>query len=399
MKEMLRKFLLIPVCVVALVAVTSIFLSLTTSAAVLGQTTPPQPPGTIPSEPDPTETPANPPGNTPTRQPAPPAATATPTPVSISDGRVRANGWILAKVVGNRLSETIYGVAVAPRLYRSDDNGRTWAFVKRNPAITDFLVSPADPGVLYSTFPIECESNAQTPLYRSDNSGVSWHELAPGFNVLPLIADPTDSDVVIGTSCDGLYRSEDGGWTWSILSTSANSDFWTEFDPVEIDAAYFADGDTAQLTHLYALVRNEESSLVLYSGDSGATWSEVTPMGEPLQFHALAVDPYVLGRLWLTEENGIWTTEDQGQFWGFSSSGLDGGIENGLSDIVQHPDDLLFVGSGMGLYTKPVDETMWTLAGNRTLQRQEIVALLLTESAASQVWINAANGVYRYFLE
>jgi photosystem II stability/assembly factor-like uncharacterized protein len=312
---------------------------------------------------------------------------------------VRANGWILEKVIGNRLSDTIYGVAVAPRLYRSNDNGRTWAFVKRNPAITDFLMSPASPNVLYSTFPIECEGNAEVPLYRSDNSGVNWQELAPGFNVLPLIADPQDSDVVIGASCDGLYRSEDGGWTWSMLSTSASDDFWANYAPVEIEAAYYVDGDTALLTHLYALVRGEEGSIVLYSGDGGATWSEITPLGDPLQFYALAVDPYILGRLWLTEENGVWTTEDQGQFWGFSRSGLEDGIENGLSDIVQHPNDLLFVGSGMGLYSKPVSEPVWALAGNRTLQRQEIATLLLTDSADWQVWINAANGVYRYFLE
>lgn len=395
MNRSLRSLLLIPLLVVALVAAITFALSLASSATVLGQTTPPQPPGTIPDVPTPR--PTDPPASAPTSAPVSPPA--TPVPVSISDSRVRANGWILQKVIGNPLSDTIFGVAVAPRLYRSDDNGRTWAFIKRNPAITDFVMSPANPSVLYSAFPIECEGNAQVPFYRSNNSGIDWLELAPGFNVLPLIADPQDSDIVIGAGCDGLYRSDDGGWTWSMLSTSANDAFWSDYTPVEIEASYYADGDIASLTHLYALVRGDSGSLVLHSGDGGFTWSEITPMGDRLHFYALAVDDYMLGRLWLTEENGIWTTEDQGQFWGFSSRGLDAAIENGLSDIVQHPDDLLFVGSGMGLYSKPVSDTLWELVGNRALQRQEIATLLLTDSADWQIWVNAANGVYRYFLE
>jgi photosystem II stability/assembly factor-like uncharacterized protein len=387
MNRSIRSLLLWPISIVALIATIALLLSLGNPQILQGQTAVPT--STVPPTVSPLPTPVQP--------PAPP----TPRPIPISDSRVRANGWILQEVVGNRLSSTIYGVAIAPRLYRSDDDGRTWSLLLRNPPITDFLMSPASPATLYSTLPIDCADDlGPTSLYRSDNGGVTWTPLNQGFDLLPLLADPTDEDVVIAAGCDGLYRTEDGGWSWSPLSTAPENPVWEQYSARQIAPVYFGAGEIAALKYLYALVAAEQGeSRLLFSGDSGATWTEITPPDVEVAFNALTVDLWEVGRVWLSEEGGVWSTEDQGQYWGLSRRGLDDAIDRGLSDILLTPSERLYLGSGLGLYSKEVANPLWEKVGNRTIQRQDVQSLLYTESGETQIWINAANGVYKLAIE
>lgn len=391
MKQTIRSFIILPLFIVALVSSLALLLSLGNTRNAQGQTAPPT--STVP----PTRSPLPTPPPTPIRRPIAP----TPRPIQISDGRVRANGWILEEVIGNRLSSTIYGLAIAPRLYRSDDNGSSWVLVRRNPEIDAFLMSAADADVLYSALPIACEDDADVgTLYRSENGGFSWFALNQGFELRPLIVDPQDADIVIAAGCDGLYRTEDGGWSWSPLSTASEQILWEEYRALEIESVYYADGETPTLDNLYLLVGDEEdASLLLFSEDGGANWSEISPMDVALHFKSMTVDPREIGRVWLSEENGVWSTEDQGQYWGLSTRGLESALPYGLTDILLDNSERLFLGTGLGVYGKDVTTSLWAKLGNSTIQRQDIEGLLYTDSAEEQIWLNAANGVYRLAIQ
>jgi len=386
MKHRVRSLILLPLAIVAMIATAALLLSFGNPQILQGQTAIPT--STVP----PTISPLP----TPQRPPAP-----TPRPIPISDSRVRANGWILQEVIGNRLSSTIYGVAIAPRLYRSNDDGVTWSLMLRNPAITDFLMSPANPATLYSTLPIDCTVEVErTSLYRSDNGGATWTPLNPGFDLLPLVADPDDEDILIATGCDGLYRTEDGGWSWSPLSTSLDNPVWEEYGARQIAPVYFAEGESPTLDHLYALVSNRDgASLLFYSQDGGENWMEISPMDVEVAFTALTIDLWQIGRVWLSEESGVWSTEDQGQYWGLSRRGLDDAAARGLSDILLTPDEQLYLASGLGLYSKEVATPLWQKVGSQAIRRQNVQTLLYTESSGEQVWLNSANGVYRFTIQ
>lgn len=386
MSERIRSLVITPLAIVAFVAFFSLLLSVGNPERVQGQTAPTAPTGTVPA------TATSTPG--PTRPAPTPTAPARPGPTR--DARARANGWILEKVVGNRLISTIYGVALAPRLYRSSDDGATWSLVARGESPVDFLVSPANPNVLYSNAPIDCADGSESaPLQRSSDGGARWQMLMPGFDVQPLIADPGDANILIGAGCDGLYRSEDGGWSWMPLSTMMDAPIWQTHRAQKIEAVYFAGGDEATLDNLYVLAVDEAGNgAVLYSDDGGVTWLEVSPMGAELVVEDFAIDPWTVGRVWLSEATGVWQTEDQGDFWTLSARGLEDALEAGISAIVFHADDLLYVGSGAGVYTKESGETAWSPAGSGIVQQQTVDGLLLTDSAPAQIWVNSAHGVY-----
>ena len=104
-------------------------------------------------------------------------------------------------------------------------------------------------------------------LLRSDDDGRTWESLgAPPVGDIAL--SPTDSQVVVVTTAEGLARSDDGGRTFALLAGSPGALLlaWT-------DAGLFAVAANGQV-HL--------------SPDSGASWMPRGSMGgEPV---ALAAD-------------------------------------------------------------------------------------------------------------
>jgi hypothetical protein len=395
MKKAIRSYLFLPLAAILLVAIPALLFSLTGHApTVLAQTIPAPtatgtippvitatPTGTIPSSPLPTPVP--------TRRPVSPL----PRPVqAVTDGRIRVGGEVLEKVIGNRLSPTIYGFTFSGVLYRTPNNGRTWALVTRTPDVDEFLMSPADPYVLYSTYPLNCRSTLAAPLYRSDDGGLTWDDVEPDMSLLPLLADPDDSDVVIAAACDGIYITEDGGFTWSALSTADTEPLWDTYVGLEMESS---EGSSFYLRANSAT----GESVILYSEDGGETWAIISPeaTSDPLSITSLAVDPYMNGYVWFAESQGVWSTEDLGQFWGLSSAGLSNVLPDGLNDVIIHTTDQLFLATEQGFYSKSVGSTRWTKLGRETVAL-DVFNFLFTDSLPSRLWLNTENGVYRYLV-
>ncbi len=395
MKKAIRSYLFLPLAAILLVAIPALLFSISGhSATALAQTVPTAgPTSTIP--PVETATPTSTIPTSPLPTPVPTRRPVSPLPVpapSVTDGRIRVGGEVLKKVIGNRLSPTIYGFTFTDKLYRTPNNGRTWALVTRTPDVDEFLMSPADPYVLYSSYPLNCRARMVAPLYRSDDGGLTWEDLAPDLSLLPLMADPYDEDVVYAAGCDGIYITEDGGLTWDALSTSADEPLWETYVGFEMEAA--------EGSALYVRADSAAGeSVILYSEDGGESWVVISPeaTSDPLSISSISVDPYINGFVWFAEAQGVWSTEDLGQFWGLSSAGLANVLPDGLNDVIIHPTDKLFLATEQGFYSKTVAATRWTKLGRETV-RLDVFNFLFTDSLPSRLWLNTENGVYRYLV-
>ncbi len=439
LKRHLRSIVLLPALTLALVVLPALLLSWGGAPQVaLGQTVPPPPTATTePTEPPPPEasatplptppTPVSPPptvrptaGPTlrPTRPPAAaptaaPAPHATPRPGA--DGRVRVLGSVMVRAIGDRRSATVYGYTEAGLLFRSDDNGIYFETVSESPAVLDFLFSPANPSLLFSSLPLVCskEEGEAAPLQVSEDSGLTWQTVEGAPALEPLWADAEDELRALAAGCDGLYATSDGGASWELL-TAAGDPLWQTARAVEIEQAN---------GYLYALLRPAsqgavtagaaiaaaataaiaDADAIAVSDDEGATWMVISPIGlqPPFAASALAVDPATPGRLWATGPQGVWVTEDQGQFWGLSAGGLDAALgdelESGLHDIVFHPRELLYVASSAGFYNKRTTDLTWRKLGSETVNLR-IESLLLAEDAPRRLWLNTEVGVYRFLI-
>ncbi len=392
MKKAIRSYLFLPLAAILLVAIPALLFSMSGNTPVVSAQTIPGPTATRTIPPVITATPTTTIPTSPLPTPRPPVSPLPKPKPGVTDGRIRVGGEILRKVIGNRLSPTIYGLTFGDRLYRTPNNGRTWTLVTSTPDVDEFLMSPADPYVLYSSYPINCATRDIEPVYRSDDGGLTWENLDVDMKLLPLYADPYDSDMLYAAACDGIYTSDDGGMSWTALSTSADEPLWATYVGLEMQAsegnAFYVRADSAT-----------GESVILYSEDGGLTWMIISPeaTSNALSISSISVDPYMNGYVWMAEKQGVWSTEDLGQFWGLSSAGLANVLPGGLNDVIIHPTDQLFLATVRGFYSKDVSATRWTKLGRETVQL-EIYNFHFTDSLPSRLWLNTETGVFRYLV-
>jgi photosystem II stability/assembly factor-like uncharacterized protein len=183
-------------------------------------------------------------------------------------------------------------------IYRSTDNGETWeqraAFdPASNCGLEDLAVAPSSAMVLYlATGRFNAAtSGCERSVIRSGDGGATWTAAdagLPDLGVVPLAVDPADPGrVYAGTAGDGVWKSADGGQSWSRAGLAGQSVF------VLLAAAP---------DRVYAVAGNR----VFRSDDGGATW-QARSRGLRVQgISALVADPGDPRRIYAATTNGVW---------------------------------------------------------------------------------------------
>lgn len=333
-----------------------------------------------------------------------PTATATPLP-----NTVNVKGYMLKKVIGNRLSSTIYGYTDNDWLFRTSDDGANWLLITTKPAVEEFIMSPAEPNVLYSGTGQDCSAVDEdaAPMYKSVNGGMTFVELTNGRNLRPLLAHGVDKNIVFAADCVSPYLTTDGGFTWLERLGTADS-VWTTYHAEEMAASQFV-GDPKpeqpNWDHVYAVGTDKDgNSIIVYTIDSGNTWQNVTPKNEASLLYATSVDadPVTAGKLWTADSQGVWAKVNVDEGWSITFAGLQDLLidtENGpmlkINDVVAHANGSLYLAAVSGLYTLSPEGSEWVkVAGS--FDTVEIYNILFTDSNPNVLWLNTASGVFTY---
>lgn len=164
-------------------------------------------------------------------------------------------------------------------------------------------------------------------LFRSVDGGDSFVDVTPvGLGpVWTLAWDPHDTRFVYCGGNGGLWRSDDGGATWTNLFTTTVA---------HVRADPFTPGRIYVTTYSTGLSRSDDRgvSLVDISGD--------LPWAGP--FSNVAPDPAVPDRLWVGGRDGAFRTDDGGVHWNAVNDGLD----HDLRDDVDYVNVMLADASG-----------------------------------------------------
>ncbi|MDP9366510.1 MAG: glycosyl hydrolase [Chloroflexota bacterium] len=126
-------------------------------------------------------------------------------------------------------------------LYRSSDGGKHWSLVLsrgENAGAVDLVLDPANPRILYASFwearrgPYELSSGGPgSGLWRSTDGGDTWTDLSnkPGMpkgikGKIGLAASAQSGRVwaIVEHDQGGVFRSDDGGETWERLNEERN---------------------------------------------------------------------------------------------------------------------------------------------------------------------------------
>ncbi|MCB0152349.1 MAG: hypothetical protein KDE01_32420 [Caldilineaceae bacterium] len=316
----------------------------------------------------------------------------------------------IIKVIGDRLSPTIYAYAENGTLYRSNDNGRVWYVVQNNPDVDDFVMSAENPDILYSGKGADCDDPAASnePMYVSMDGGYYWEEVPTGINLRPLLIHGADANSLFAADCDMLYLSTDGGTSWMAKPDNSVAQLWSNYRIVAMaDASLVGDPepDAAHWDQIYAIGNNADGEgVVAFTGDQGDTWANITDSNSaPEKLAAIVVHERVAGQVWLVAMDGVWSTEDFGVNWTFSNRGLRQIVTSAtgsLNDITYAFDDNLYLATSNSLYVKSMDGTQWKKVGGISFGVENAISLLLTDSEPTKLWTNTEDeGVFKYIIE
>ncbi|HVT37516.1 MAG TPA: hypothetical protein VHE78_00600 [Gemmatimonadaceae bacterium] len=219
--------------------------------------------------------------------------------VSLSDPNVVYAGTGSSKIRSN--------VSIGRGLYKSTDAGRTWTFsgLREVGQISTVRVHPTNPNIVY----VAALGNPFVPtrergifksadggrtwknvLYLSDSTGAAHLEMQPGSpNVLFASmwhGQRKPWTIVSGAREGGIYKSPDGGETWSKLAGGLPSDLFGRSN-VSIPAV--------APNRIYALIEAKPGGGLYRSDNGGADWTLVNAAQSlwtrPFYYTTLLADP------------------------------------------------------------------------------------------------------------
>ncbi|HEX6522907.1 MAG TPA: hypothetical protein VF070_23335 [Streptosporangiaceae bacterium] len=213
-------------------------------------------------------------------------------------------------------------------IYRTTDGGRTWAHdgLGDSQAISKIRIDPGNCDHAYAAvLGHPYGPNTQRGVFRTTDGGRTWQRVLyidDTTGAADVELDPASPQVIYasmwhasrspwnltsGGPGDGLFKSTDGGSTWTNLSTAPG---FPKAPLGKIDIAPSA----AQPGLVWALVEAKGSAEGLYrSGDGGATWSEVNNDANlhqrPFYFMHLAADPKDPGTVYVLNVSFLKSTD------------------------------------------------------------------------------------------
>ena len=208
-------------------------------------------------------------------------------------------------------------------VYKTEDGGATWdqkLFVSDITGVIDMAIHPTNGDIVYAASweRIRRPNNRQyggetSGLWRSLDGGDTWTEMTNGLPSAPadkgrisIDISQSNPDVLYARYADangsiqGVYRTDDGGNTWSTRNSSqlTNVGFHWWFrgifiDPTDEDVIYNVD------------------FIVEKSTDGGNNWSTAFPNVHVDQ-HALAFNSMVAGGVLLGNDGGLYYSTNDG---------------------------------------------------------------------------------------
>lgn len=191
-------------------------------------------------------------------------------------------------------------------LYKSTDGGRSYTRILQEPFFNVVIDAQKPDRLVASGFVYAGGSNYAGVLV-SENGGATWSKIRAGASVADMdeswvVLDPSNGNIMYlydgSFKTEGLYKSLDGGASWSLLS-----------------------GAIPRMGDLECLVVDPTASNVVYasaynilwrSSDGGVRWNRFAELGTA---HSIAINPLNRFELFVATGSEVLYTNNRGTSW------------------------------------------------------------------------------------
>jgi PKD repeat protein len=247
-------------------------------------------------------------------------------------GWTRTSGWnpgtgrLTCIAIHPANQNIIYVSSPGGGIWKTSNGGANWQPLTDNNSlwmsVFSLTIDPSNQNIVYAG-----TSNGQ--LIKSTDAGSTWNTTGagPAGTIRKILVHPSNSNVVFACATNGIFRSVNGGTSWTQVLTSSKEDI--EFKPDNVNIMYATGND------------------VVRSADNGVTWSSVgsaqgitntgrtlvsVTAANPNVVYAVQANGSEFGRLYKSVDAGLnFTTTVVGSpasgtnYFGYSSAGTDAG--------------------------------------------------------------------------
>jgi len=228
-------------------------------------------------------------------------------------------GNYIARIVVNPENPDIFYVASDLGIVRTTDFGNTYETIISGYWCTDLVMRSDSPSVLIAAL-------SGYGLLRTSDGGDSWQNLTAGlptsgFGRINLAISQSNPDVAYASfvsSADysllGMYRTDDGGDSWSYLSNTPN---YLGSQGFYDNCLYVDPSDPYTIYAGGVWPYDENTAGLIKSTDGGVTWTDITIGQGGGQLHP---DQHALfvtqdGTIWVGNDGGVWKSTNGGYSW------------------------------------------------------------------------------------
>jgi photosystem II stability/assembly factor-like uncharacterized protein len=265
-------------------------------------------------------------------------------------------------------------VSVGTGIYRTINGGEKWELMglPKSERIGKIIIDPANSGIVYAAVMGGLWGDSEDRgLYKTTDGGKTWSKLlytGPSVGCADIAMDPVNPSLLYASMWDfrrqaytfrsggpgsGIYKSTDGGTTWNKIQTGLPKDtlgrIALAISPVKPN-------------YLYALIESKKSALYR-SSDQGSSWEKMSDQvmmaDRPFYYSLLVPDPKEPDRIY-KPGTSLWVSSNGGKI--FQSPSVTGGnYHSDTHALWVSPVDnrLMYMGTDGGVYISADKGNSW----------------------------------------